>query len=67
MNLSLKEIIAEINKPEIKEVDEKEEIKSEIKEKSKPAIKEKFKSKYKLDANGNGKLRKKQDSIWYLV
>jgi hypothetical protein len=26
-NLSLKEIIAEINKPEIKEVDEKEEIK----------------------------------------
>lgn len=54
-DLSLKEIITEINKPEIKSVDEKEKITIEIKEKSKPEIKQKSKSKskYKYDKDGN--------------
>jgi hypothetical protein len=46
-DLSLKEIITEINKPEIKSVDEKEKITIEIKETSKPEITEKSKSEYK--------------------
>ncbi len=46
-DLSLKEIIIEINKPEIKAVDDKEKIIIEIKETSKPEITEKSKSEYK--------------------
>jgi hypothetical protein len=46
-DLSLKEIITEINKSEIKAVDEKEKITIEIKETSKPEIKEKSKLEYK--------------------
>lgn len=54
-DLSLKEIITEINKPEVKAVDEKEKITIEIKETSKPEIKQtsKSKSKYKYDKDGN--------------
>jgi hypothetical protein len=46
-DLSLKEIITEINKPEIKTVDKKGRITIEIKEASKPEMKQKSKSGYK--------------------